>query len=100
VCVLPVLSLSIITLQQHKLLQKYRRRYIDIQSEFKAHKEQASASIHELKTWNKTQEDKVAEMRKKERAWSIEASTLKEKNQLREASPFALISEFPSNFTV
>lgn len=81
----PTLS-AIFTSAQHKLLQKFRRRCVEVESEFKAHKEQASTSIHELKTWNKTQEDKVAEMRKKERAWSIEASTLKEKNQLREAS--------------
>jgi len=74
------------SLKRHKTLVKYRRRYTEIRTEFEAHKEQASTSIHELKTWNKAQEDKVAEMRKKERAWSIEASTLKEQNHRREAT--------------
>lgn len=67
-------------------MAKYRRRYAEIQAELKSHKEQASTSISELKTWNKAQEDKVAEMRRKERAWSKEASILKDKNQLHEVT--------------
>ena len=63
------------------MLATMRRKLSELQTEYRSYKSQAMQSVDELKSRNRAQEEKIAEMRKQERSWLRDAARLKEESK-------------------